>query len=125
MGRQMTEEPLTGAPVHQILLQDAIGDHQVTTLGAANLARAYGAPLIETPVREVWGLETKPSGYVGSALVEYDHGQPPIPDTNVPPTEGEDTHESTRRTLEAQDQLWHFLTTGEVVNYCDGACDPH
>jgi len=26
--------------------------------------------------------------------------------------------------LPAQDQMIHFLSTGEVVNYCDGVCDP-
>jgi hypothetical protein len=122
-GRQLVVEPLLDVPPKQILIQDALGDAQVTTLGAQNMARAYGASLIETPVNEVWGLETAASGYAGSALVEYDFGVEEMPFENVPPT-AEDTHEETRRAPAAQDQLWTFLTTGTVVNYCDGVCDP-
>jgi hypothetical protein len=123
-GRQLTEDPIAGVPTKQVLLQDALGDHQVSTLGAQNMARAYGAALIDTPVDPVWGLSTEPSGYTGNALVEYDHGAPEVPYTNIPPTEGDDTHELTRRVLAAQSQLDTFLTTGTVVNDCDGACDP-
>jgi hypothetical protein len=121
----MIHDPIDGTPPKQILLQDAIGDAQVTTLGAANLARAYDATLIGTPVRDVWGLDTQPSGWTGSALVEYDHGAPDVPFTNVPPDSTYDTHEDTRRTPEAQHQMDTFFRTGTVVDYCDGVCDPH
>ncbi|HND29306.1 MAG TPA: hypothetical protein PLA94_04875 [Myxococcota bacterium] len=123
-GRQMYEEPLDGLPQHQILMQTAIGDAQVTTLGGQMAARAYGASLIETPVRPVWGMETQASGWEGPALVEVDFGVPAVPFTNVPPDSEYDTHEDTRRNPPSQEQLWTFLTTGQVVNYCDGACDP-
>jgi hypothetical protein len=123
-GRQMYEEPLDGLPPHQILMQTAIGDAQVTTLGGQMAARAYGASLIETPVRPVWGMETQASGWEGPALVEVDFGVPAEPFTNVPPDSEYDTHEDTRRNPASQEQLWTFLTTGQVVNYCDGACDP-
>ncbi len=123
-GRQMTADPIDGVPLKQVLLQDAIGDWQVSTIGAQNMARAYGAALIDPPLADVYGLETQSSGYVGSALVEYEHGAPPVPYTNIPPTDGEDTHEDTRRTFAAQEQLNTFLTTGAVVHYCDGVCDP-
>ena len=105
-------------------MQDAIGDAQVSTLGAQIMARAYGGALIDTPVEDVWGLETQASGWTGSALVEYDHGAPEVPFENVPPDEAYDTHEDTRRTAAAQMQLDTFLSTGTVVSYCDGACDP-
>ena len=120
----MYEEPLDGLPQHQILMQTAIGDAQVTTLGGQMAARAYGASLIETPVRPVWGMETQASGWEGPALVEVDFGVPAVPFTNVPPDSEYDTHEDTRRNPPSQEQLWTFLTTGQVVNYCDGACDP-
>ncbi len=123
-GRHMTEDPIAGVPVKRVLLQDAIGDAQVSPLGAQNMARAYGASLIGTPYQPVWGLVTQASGFEGSALVEYEHGAPEVPFTNLPPDAAFDTHESTRRTLAAQEQLNTFLTTGTVVDYCDGACDP-
>jgi hypothetical protein len=123
-GRQLIEDPIAGTPPKQVLLQDAIGDAQVTTLGAQNMARAYGASLVETPYRDVWGLDTQPSGFTGSGLAEYGHGAPDVPVTNVPPDADFDTHEDTRRTFSAQEQLNTFLTTGTIVQYCDGICDP-
>ncbi len=123
-GNQMINDPIDGVPVKQVLLQDALGDAQVSTIGAQNMARAYGAALIDAPVDDIYGLATEPSGFVGSALVEYAHGAPEVPFTNVPPSNGVDTHEDTRRTFAAQEQLNTFLTTGVIVNYCDGPCDP-
>ena len=49
---------------------------------------------------------------------------PEVPFTNVPPDDTYDTHEDTRRTFAAQEQLNTFLSTGTVVHYCDGVCDP-
>lgn len=122
--RQMNEEPLDGVPAHQVLLQDALGDAQVTNLGAQNMARAYGAVQLDPPVREVWGVSVVAGPSNASVLSEFDFGAPAVPFENTPPNKDFDTHEDTRRALSAQDQLWHFLTTGEVVNYCDGVCDP-
>ena len=48
----------SGATAKDVLLQVAVGDAQVTTLGAHIMARAYGAKLIEEPFRPIWGLET-------------------------------------------------------------------
>lgn len=123
-GAQMIDDPVDGVPAKQVLLQDAIGDAQVATLGAHVMARAYGGVLIDPPVREVWGLETEASGWTGSALVEYEHGAPEVPYENVPPDDAYDTHEDTRRTPAAQEQLDTFLSTGTIVQTCDGACDP-
>jgi hypothetical protein len=123
-GAHMIDDPIEGTPAKQILLQDAIGDAQVTTLGAHVMARAYGAALIDDPWEAVWGLPVETSGYAGSALVEYEHGAPAVPFENTPPDSDFDTHEDTRRTFAAQEQLATFLSTGTVVSYCDGVCDP-
>ena len=104
-----------------ILQQVGIGDAQVNTLGAHTIARATGSVLIDTPAREVWGLQTEPSGYVGSALVEWDYGAIE-PTENIPPDESTDTHEGPRRELSAQEQMHHFFQTGEIINTCDGVC---
>ncbi len=119
--RQMNAEPLPGVGAHQVLLQDALGDAQVTTLGAHNMARAYGAITPGTPVADIWGVETTESG-TGNGITEYDFGAPPIPTDNTPPDHETDTHEDTRRAWAAQEQMAHFFATGEVLNFCDGAC---
>ncbi|GDX80487.1 hypothetical protein LBMAG42_22980 [Deltaproteobacteria bacterium] len=121
-GRQMNMEPLPGVPAKDVLLQDALGDAQVTTLGAHNMARAYGAVTIDPPVNQVWGVETVAGPHAGSALVEFDFAAPIMPQDNTAPDDEFDTHEDTRRAWAAQEQMAHFFETGEVVNECQGAC---
>ncbi len=122
LGRQMNAEPLPGVSAKQILLQDAIGDAQVTTLGAHNMARAYGATNPNVPLVELWGIASVDGPVTGSAITEYDHGAPVVPQDNTPPNDEFDTHEDTRRAFAGQEQMAHFFETGEIVNYCVGAC---
>jgi hypothetical protein len=120
----LADDTLPGTPKHQILIHPAIGDHQVTPLGAEWMARAVGARRITPAVRPIWGLEDAVAPYAGSAIVEFDFGLPEAPKTNVPPTKGEDPHELPRRQLPAIDQANTFFREGVVKQFCDGACDP-
>ncbi len=117
----MNSEPLPDTPAKEILIQNALGDAQVSTLGGHVMARAFGAALIEEPVREVWGMETVTSGHSGSALVEWDYGVFE-PFESVPPDDDTDTHENPRREKPGQEQMAHFFATGEVIHTCDGPC---
>ena len=122
--RHLTADPLPGSPPKQVLLQAALGDAQVTTLGAEMMARAFGAATVAPQAQAVFGIEERPAPFTGSALVEWiysDVGPMPIENTH-PPLET-DTHECPRREPEAQEQLAHFLLTGEVIQTCDGACE--
>lgn len=116
----MHREPFDGVPKN-ILLQVGIGDTQVNTLGAGILMRGVGGGLVADPSRPVWGLEELPNGTVGSGLVEWDYGyEEPI--ISVPPVVEDNPHDRVRREFLGQEQLHHFLQTGELVNYCDGHC---
>ncbi len=117
----MNQDPLQGTVAKDVLLQVAIADAQVTTLGAHVMARSYGAKLIEEPARDVYGIETVPSGHTGSALVEFDYGlyEPP---ENIPPDADTDPHERPRRDLAGQMQMHTFFSTGVVEHYCEGPC---
>src|SRR6185503_11395868 len=95
------EKPLPGTPAHRVLLQVAIGDHQVTTLGAHVMARAIGAKSLEPAVRPIFGVEQASTPYEGSAMVEYDFGLPPEPTTNVPMRAGEDPHGKVKNVIPA------------------------
>ncbi len=117
----VTRDPLPNTPEKDVLLQVAIGDAQVTTLGAHVMARAYGAKLVDTPARPVWGLETVPSGHVGSALVEFDYGLE-VPFENLPPDPDTDPHENPRRDAAGQEQIHMFFEEGIIVNHCEGPC---
>jgi hypothetical protein len=114
------QNPLPNTPEKQVIIQVAMGDTQVATLGAHIQARGIGAKLLEPAAREIWGLETMQSGEVGSALVEWDYGLD-VPFESIPPA-GEDPHSRPRKDVAGQDQLHHFFQTGEVVNFCEGSC---
>ncbi|MEC9391467.1 MAG: hypothetical protein VX944_15450 [Myxococcota bacterium] len=117
----ITRDPLEGVGPKSVLLQVAIGDAQVTTLGAHVMARSYDAPMIAPTARDVYGIETVPSGHVGSALVEFDYGlyEPP---ENIPPDPDTDPHERPRRDAAGMLQMHTFFSTGVVEQYCEGPC---
>lgn len=116
------ENKLPNTPDHEVLLHVAIGDHQVSTLGAHIMARTVGAKSMSPAFRPIWGVEEAPMPYDGTAIVEFDFKQPPEPIFNVPPSEGEDTHGWVRKLPEAQKQMDTFLRTGQVVEVCPGLC---
>lgn len=121
--RHIMNDPLPGTMSHQVILQDAMGDHQVTTLGAHIMARAIGAVTIQPETRPVWGIEEVAPPHVGSALVEFDFGlEEPV--INIPPSDGSDPHGAVRRNPRALEQTLHFFRTGEIIHTCDGVCDP-
>lgn len=120
----MNRDPDPAVGPKQVLLQVAIGDAQVTTLGAHVQARAFGAATVAPQTRPVWGVDEKKPGFVGSALVEWRYADvPPEPTDNVPPNKAFDPHECPRREAAAQQQLRDFLEAGVVNQYCDGVCE--
>ncbi|MFW5920301.1 MAG: hypothetical protein ACOCUS_00575 [Polyangiales bacterium] len=116
------EDPPEGMPEKQALLQVAIGDVQVTTLGAQIQARAFNANTVMPETRDVWGVEEREPGFTGSALVEWEYDDLPPEPFEARPPENEDPHECPRRNEAAQMQLRDFIETGVVNHYCDGRC---
>ena len=115
----MNRSPADGQQAKDVLLQVAIGDAQVTTLGAHIMARAYGASTVYPQTRAVYGVEEQDGGFTGSALVEWtypDGATEPV--ENIPPDADLDTHECPRREAAAQEQLRDFVETGVVNQYC-------
>lgn len=117
----MTDGLMPGSTPTRVLQQVAIGDAQVTPIGAQILARGHGASLVGTPVRDVYDMDVADGPHAGPALVEWGYGLE-VPDTNTPP-QGEDPHELPRRERDAQDQIDHFFRTGDVVDFCEGPCE--
>ena len=111
-------------PQHEVILQPAIGDYQVTTLGAHVMARAVGAVTIAPQTRPIWGLEEVTGPHNGSAIVEFMSTEVE-PVQNIPPGRGldNDPHGSVRKHAAALAQTLHFFETGEIIHTCDGPCD--
>ena len=120
------ENMLPGTPAHEVFMRAALGDHQVTTLGAAIMAEAIGARHVDSGQGEIFGLEMVTAPYEGSGMVMYDLGLPPDPVDNLPQRECEDPHGKVRKLDEARRQLDAFLRTGVIENHCPGGvCDFH
>ncbi len=118
------ENMLPGTPAHELLIHVAIGDHQVTPLGAHIIARAVGAKNLAPVNRKVFGVEEATGPLTGAAMVEYEFGLPPAPKTNTPPQGGEDPHGAVRGFDASYDQSDEFFRTGIIKAHCDGPCDP-
>jgi len=120
----MNREPNADVGAKQVLMQVAIGDAQVSNVGAQIQARAFGASTVAPQTKPVWGVEEQPPGFTGSAYVEWRYTDvPKEPIDNTPPSKDADPHECPRRELAAQQQLRDFLEEGVVNQYCEGICE--
>ena len=122
----MNENMLPGTPQHQVLLDVAIGDYQVTPIGAHMIARSVKARNLKPVNRTIWGIPDTDGPFMGSGMVEYEFGLPEAPKENVPNAgpDGEDPHDKVRILPEAIDQQEEFFRTGTIKAFCKGACDP-
>jgi hypothetical protein len=119
-------DPLPGTPSHEVLIHVAIGDYQVTPLGAHLIARAVGAKNVTPANRPIFGIEDAAPPFTGSGIMEFSFGLPEAPLTNVPPVGNpdDDPHDKVRVLPAAIDQTDTFLRTGTIAPACTGPCDP-
>ena len=142
----MTSSPLPNTPPHQVLLNVALGDHQVTNYQADVEARTIGAQIHSPVVYDgrwpnfdvAWNIPRIASyPFTGSAIVYWDGG-PVRPDpmnpgellgTDVPPlgnipnTSGEDPHGLPRAEPEEQRMVSDFLrpdAASSITDTCNG-----
>lgn len=121
----LNKDMLPGTPKHEVLIHVAIGDFQVSPLGAHFMARTIGAKLMTPAARPVWGIPEQPYPYEGSGIVEFDTNTAEAPLENIPPRKsGDDPHGIIRNLSAAQKMADEFFRTGKVAAACDGKCDP-
>ena len=122
----LRENMFPGTPSHDVLMHVAIGDHQVSPLGAHFMARTLGAKNLKPVNREVFGIEDVDGPTMGSAMVEYDFGLPPAPLGNYAPqtSDGEDPHGKPRLLEPSYQQQDKWFREGVIVPFCDGPCNP-
>ncbi len=138
--QQMTSTALPNTPTHNVMMQIAYGDHQVSQYAATVEARTIGASAYEPaldPDRTqdqnlFYGIPAISSfPFDGSAIVIWDSGPGrvnPPPTTNLPPVTdnsvpGEtDPHSDPRNTVAARNQTSAFLSNpGSLIDVCGGA----
>jgi len=127
--QHLTSDPYADTPEHQVLLNVAFGDHQVTMWSAEIMARTIGASVHQPALADgrhpdtvpYWGLDPVDLyPFDGSALVVWDSGAAVPPTVNRPPRDGFDPHEDPRADAANRDQKFAFLWSGELVDVCDG-----
>jgi hypothetical protein len=123
----MTDDPLPGTPAHQVLLEEAFGDHQVANIATETEARTIGAAAHQPALGAgrspdlvpLYGIPPiTPSTAGGSALFVWDSGTPAPPLTNTPNRAGADPHGVPRAQPSAQLQGAAFLLQGVVTDPC-------
>jgi hypothetical protein len=140
----MSSDPYPNTPAHQVLMEAAFGDYQVSNAAAEVEARTIGADFLGTALAagRHWdrayasGAAPAPYGLApfqpdadgtltstsGSALVYLDSGNPTPRNGNVPPWDlGQDPHSDPRKDDTALLAKLRFLDTGEIVDVNDGA----
>jgi hypothetical protein len=139
---RMTDDPLPNTPQHEVLLNVALGDHQVTNYQADVEARTIGAQVHAPVVYDgrwpnfdvAWGIPRIASyPFADSAIVYWDGG-PVRPDPmdpgeligtdvpplgNVPNRTGEDPHGLPRDAPEEQQMVSDFLRPDPVSSITD------
>jgi hypothetical protein len=123
----MTNDPYANTPSHDVMLQVAFSDHQVTNHAAEVEARTIGAPIMTPglPEGRHWEMDpyyspTASYPHKGSALVYWDSGNATPPNANIPPSEGTDPHSHARDEPASGWQEAQFLLTGWMVDVCQG-----
>ena len=136
--QHMTTDPLPDTPPHTVLMQSAVGDHQVANVAADVEARTIGAKVRANPVDPGRSHDVLPfyaigrTGFPtsGSVYEPWDAGagfNALAPNANTPPVNSpsnQDPHGVPRRTPAAQDQKdQHLKTGGSITDHCGGhAC---
>jgi hypothetical protein len=124
----LTSDPLPNTPKHEVMLQVAFGDHQVTNVSAEVEARTIGAPIMlpGLPAGRHWEMspyfsDTASYPYKGTALVYWDSGNATPPNGNIPDSQNGDPHGHPRSEPAAGWQEAEFLLSGRMVDVCGGA----
>ena len=108
-----------------LLLIESIGDAQVANIASEAMARSYGMAMAGPQVYPVWGLDEAPPMFPGSALLQVDTKNGPLPPAANLPADGDNgAHGAAVDDPAVQAILGAFLLDGVVDNTCDGPCDP-
>ncbi|RME24558.1 MAG: hypothetical protein D6806_09405, partial [Deltaproteobacteria bacterium] len=120
------EEILPGGPsARHVLMHMGLNDTQVPNMATEFHARALGIPLLEPSAAPVEGLARKSYPADGSGLVVFDLGAEPPPQDARPAAGDNGVHSRVRELPAAVRQIDAFLLPGgEIIQTCDGSCDP-
>jgi hypothetical protein len=119
-------QPLPGNAPRRVLMQVGLMDAAVPNVGSFLHARLLGLPVLTPTPRAPWGLD--PAPYPATSGLQVHDFQLGDPDAfyrrAAAPVMATPVHEGVRTRPAVLRQLERFFRTGEIVQTCDGACDP-
>jgi hypothetical protein len=123
---------LPNTPSHNVLMNDAVGDFQVTPLGAHIVARTVGALAVIPQLRPIYGITPASSAsFSGNGILEYDFGTESLPGVVVPLTDtaptgsgSQDPHDKVRVQTATESETDSFFRTGMAQSYCTSNGQP-
>jgi hypothetical protein len=115
-------DPLPGAPAKRILVQESIGDSQVSNLATRILARTMGLTGLNLE-QPVFGI-TEQAAPLDSAYTQWNvHATPLPPTVNMPSEVDNGAHDAISGLPALQEQIAAFLRPdGQVTLTCTGPC---
>ena len=124
----LTEDRFDGLPELEASWHMAVNDSSVHNLVTEFTARTAKVPLVMPSSKVIWGLEQVDASTDRidrkSALVVYDEMLEPSPITNESPAEDNGGHASIRNIPAYREHIARFIEGGDLIQVCDGACDP-
>jgi hypothetical protein len=120
--RHLLADPLPGAPMKHILVQESIGDAQVPNLATRILARTMGLKGLDL-TQHVYGVD-EVGGPLDSAYTQWNSNPSPLPPTtDVPAPSDNGAHNAIQGFLPLQDQIQRFYKPdGRIESTCGGPC---
>jgi hypothetical protein len=112
-----------GTPPKQFLHQMSVGDCQVPNIASLFQARSIGLPLLTPSTHAPYGLIGMDGPLASAFVIMDEHPEPLPPESNQLFGYDNEAHENLRRRTATVEQIESFFDTGEITNFCTGACD--
>ena len=101
----------------------SITDLQISNISSSRMMMTGGIPLLNSSTITPYGLTIVEEGHVGSVGVFFDGGYIHAPEGNEYGQEPHPAHNAIGALPIAREMAFHFLSTGSVVDTCEGNCE--
>ena len=101
----------------------SITDLQISNISSSRMMMTGGIPLLNSSTITPYGLNLVHDGHVGSVGVFFDGGYQHAPEGNEYGQEPHPAHNAIGALPIAREMAFHYLSTGIVVDTCEGNCE--
>ena len=133
----LNKDPFTGNPIHNVIIESALGDAQVSWLAGQNIGRTLDCYMYDSDVSEgnetLYGydfindnvvINISESDNNGACMIQiWNYNVPLVPFVNLPPPRTYDTHGFNKLQPQTQQENHDLFTQGILYNDCDGPCN--